>query len=148
MAEEIKHVLEIYIRTTPEKLWQAMTDGDTMEKFFFGQRIDSDWEPGSVIYFTGPDGKKNPSGKLLEFDPPRKMVSTFQPMGEAPDSKPSRLTWEVTPAGESTKLTLVHDQLDAGDPMSQEFRNGWVMFFSTVKTYLETGDALKIDAGK
>jgi uncharacterized protein YndB with AHSA1/START domain len=143
MAADMKHVFEIYIKTTPEKLWQALTDGDVMEKFFFG-RIDSDGTPGSTYYFTGPDGKKNPSGTVVEFDPPHRMVSTFKPGGEAPDSKESRLTWEITPAGETCKLSLVHDQLDAGDPMSQEFRNGWVIFFSAIKTFLETGEALKI----
>src|ERR1700755_3567260 len=106
MAEEIKHVLEIYIRTTPEKLWAAMMDGETMEKYFFGQRLDTTGEPGATMYFTGPGGKKNPSGEVVEFDPPRRLVSTFAPQAEAPDSKPSRLTWELTPAGESTKLTL------------------------------------------
>jgi uncharacterized protein YndB with AHSA1/START domain len=144
MAAEIKHVLEIYIRTTPEKLWAAMTEGDTMEKYFFGQRLDTTGEPGSTIYFTGPDGKKDPSGEVVEFDPPRRLVSTFHPSKASDGSPPSRLTWEITPAGESCKLTLVHDQLDPSDPMSQEFRNGWVMFFSAIKTYLETGEALKI----
>lgn len=144
MAAEIKHVFEIYIRTTPEKLWAAMTSGDTMEKYFFGQRLDTTGEPGSTYYFTDRDGNKNPSGEVVEFDPPRRMVSTFQPPKEAPGSKASRLTWEITPAGESCKLSLVHDQLDPSDPMSQEFRNGWVLFFSAIKTYLETGEALKI----
>jgi len=148
MAAETKHVLEIYIRSTPEKIWQALTDGDIMEKYFFGQRLDSDFEPGSTMYFTGPDGKKNPSGKVIEFDPPRRLVSTFAPQAEAPDTKESRLTWELAPAGESTKLTLIHDQLDSSDPMSQEFRNGWVMFFSAIKTYLETGEPLEISTGK
>jgi len=148
MAAETQNVFEIYIRATPEQVWQAMTDGDTMEKYFFGQRLDTTGEPGSTMYFTGPDGKKNPSGEVIEFDPPRRLVSTFAPQAEAPNTKPSRLTWEITPAGESTKLTLIHDQLDPADPMSQQFRNGWVLFFSALKTYVETGEPLKVDVPK
>ncbi len=143
---EIKHVLEIYIRSTPEKIWQALTDGEQMEKYFFGQRIDfSGWEPGSIYHFRGPDGVKNPAGRIIEADPPRKLVNTLKP---GPNAAESRLTWEITPAGESCKLSLVHDQLDASDPQSEGFKDGWVMFFSAIKTYLETGEALKIEMGK
>ncbi len=140
MAAETKHVLEIYIRTTPEKLWQALTDGEQMAKYFFGQHITfSDWSPGSVYYFKGPDGQNNPAGTITEADPLRKLVNTLKP---GPDASESRLTWEITPAGESCKLTLIHDQLDVNDPMSGGFKDGWVMFFSAIKTWLETGEIL------
>jgi uncharacterized protein YndB with AHSA1/START domain len=76
------------------------------------------------------------------------MVTTFEPQGEAPGAKSSRLTWELTPAGESTKLTLVHDELDPGDPVAQQTRVGWVILFSALKTWLETAQRLEIGTGK
>jgi uncharacterized protein YndB with AHSA1/START domain len=147
MAEETKHVFEVYIRSTPEKIWHALSDPETMKKYFFGQYIESDGAPGSTYYFVTADGSRNPSGKVVEYDPPRRMVSTFQPpvdAGKVTNMQESRLTWEITPMGEACKLTLVHDRLDAANPMSSEFSKGWNLFLSAIKTYLETGEPLTL----
>lgn len=143
---EITNVFEIYIRATPEKIWQGLTDGSVMEKFFFGAHIGSDWKPGSDYYFVAPDGSRMVQGQVVEYDPPRRLVNTFQPhspLGELIDIAESRLTWEIVPMGESTcKLTLIHDKLDGDNPNAAGFGDGWTMFMSAIKTYLETGEAL------
>lgn len=141
MAEETRNVYEIEIRSTPEKIWQGLTDGDTMEKFFMGMRIESEWTPGSDYDFVVPGGLRMTQGKVVEFDPPRKLVTTFQPhspTGELIDIAESRLTWEITELGDACKLVLVHDRLDAANPNSKGFGDGWNMFLSGLKAYLES----------
>jgi uncharacterized protein YndB with AHSA1/START domain len=140
MAEETTNVYEIEIRSTPERIWQGLTDGDTMEKFFMGLRIESEWTPGSDYGFRLPDGSVMVQGQVVECDPPRKLVTTFQPhspTGELIDIAESRLTWEITELGETCKLVLVHDRLDATNPHSKSFGDGWNMFLTGLKTYLE-----------
>jgi uncharacterized protein YndB with AHSA1/START domain len=142
MSEEIRNVYEIEIRSTPEKIWQGLTDADTMEKFFMGMRIESDWQPGSDYYFVVPGGPRLTQGKVVESDPPRRLVTTFQPHSPAGELIPiaeSRLTWEITETGKTCKLVLVHDRLDGSNPHAKDFGDGWNMFLSGLKGYLENG---------
>jgi uncharacterized protein YndB with AHSA1/START domain len=157
MAETAKHVFEIYIKTTPERLWRALTDGGETQKYFFGSRVESDWQPGSQYQYLGatnhPGEDDTPmlGGEIIEADAPRKLSMTFRPLYDrdgALDYPTSRVTWEITPTGETCKLTLVHDELTAGHPLTQEFFSGWSTILSSLKTYLETGEALKIEMGK
>jgi uncharacterized protein YndB with AHSA1/START domain len=141
MSNEITNVYEVEIRSTPEKIWQGLTDADTMEKFFMGLRIESDWETGSDYGFTMPDGSLMVQGQVVECDPPRKLVTTFQPhspTGELIDIAESRLTWEITELGDACKLSLVHDRLDGDNPHSKGFGDGWNMFLTSLKAYLES----------
>jgi uncharacterized protein YndB with AHSA1/START domain len=137
---EITNVYQIEIRSTPEKIWAALTDGSVMEKFFMGLHIESDWTPGSDYGFRMPDGSLMVQGKVLEFDPPRRIVDTFQPhspSGELIDIAESRLTWEIVQNGETCTLTLTHDKLDGDNPNAKGFGDGWNMFLSELKKYLE-----------
>jgi uncharacterized protein YndB with AHSA1/START domain len=147
MAKETTNVFEIYIQATQDKVWQALSDPDIMAKYFFGSRVESNGKPGSTYYFVSADGTRIPTGKVVEIDPPRRMVSTFKPEthnGEPTDIAESLLTWEITPMGNACKLTLIHDKLDATHPLAKEFGQGWTMFLSAIKTYLETGEPLKL----
>ena len=86
MAETTKHVFEIYIKTTPEKLWRALTDGGETVKYFFGSRVESDWQPGSKYEFRGSITHKDEGdipmlgGEVIEAEPPRKLSMTFNPL--------------------------------------------------------------------
>lgn len=119
-GEHHGEVFEIYIRTTPERLWTALTDEKERARFHFGNEITSDWTPGSryAVRHEGADGPLI-DGENVEVDPPRRLVQTmtahFGPETEA--AGPSRLTWEIEPVGDSCRLVLTHDELpdDASD---------------------------------
>ena len=139
----MEKVFEIYIRTTPERLWEAITDAETRTKFQFGNRIDSDWTPGSRLEMTNP---KAPGllgeGVNLEVDPPRRLVQTMVALwGEDVKAEgTSRVTWDIEPVGDSCRLTLTHDQLREG--ANAQLYGGWPMILSGLKTWLETGQVL------
>ena len=144
-AETTKHVFEVYIKTTPEKLWQALTDGTMTEKYYYGSRAQSDWKSGSAYSYLSPDGAALIDGKVIESDPPKRLVTTFNPHWN-PDADgvypESRVTFEIVPTGGVCKLTLVHDELAAGNPMTDGIFSGWSEILSGLKTLLETGEPL------
>ena len=139
----MEKVFEIYIRTTPERLWAAITDPDVRARFHFGNRIDSDWSPGSAYVITNPNAP-DPlmEGENLEVDPPRRLVQSMLALwGEDVAAYgTTRVTWEIEPVGDSCRLTVVHDQIPA-DADAQLY-GGWPMILSGLKTWLETGEEL------
>jgi uncharacterized protein YndB with AHSA1/START domain len=138
---ETSHVYEIYIRTTPERLWQALTSGEDTAKYYFGTNVQNIDQPGADYVYTTPDGNPMLEGKVLEADPPRKLVTTFIPRWvESP--KESTVTYEITPEGDVCRLTLRHDRLVAGDHLTEGVINGWARIFSSLKSLLESGEAL------
>jgi uncharacterized protein YndB with AHSA1/START domain len=139
----MEKVFEIYIKTTPERLWEAITDSEMRRKYTFGVGIDSDWTPGSHYEAVHPSGPTPISeGENLEVDPPRRLVQSFTALwGEDVRSEgTSRVTWEIEPVADSCRLTVTHDQLheDAND----QLYGGWPMILSGLKTLLETGETL------
>jgi uncharacterized protein YndB with AHSA1/START domain len=142
-----KHVYEMYIRTTPEQLWEAIISSE-FTRLYFGGTVESDWQAGSPYRFARNDGQPMHYGTVLECDPPRRLVQTFEhdfseEHGGGPGDR-SRVTWEITALGAACKLTLTHDDF-AGDTRS--FRSAgicWPMIFSGLKTLLETGEALPL----
>jgi uncharacterized protein YndB with AHSA1/START domain len=147
MAEKPTHVFQIYIRTTPENLWRALTDGAITQQYYFGTRVESSWESGALYRCLMPDGSAMVEGQVLEIDPPRRLVTTFMPLwtGSAEGAAPSRVTWEIEPVGDACKLTLTHDDLDPNAPMTQGVVDGWTQILSSLKTLLETGKPLVIE---
>ena len=139
----MEKVFEIYIRTTPERLWEAITDPDTRRRFHFGNRVESDWTPGSPYAVTHPHAE-GPliEGENLEVDPPRRLVQSWHALWgeEAASAGTSRVTWEIEPVGDSCRLTVVHDQLP--EDAREELYGGWPMILSGLKTWLETGEEL------
>ncbi|MGH9276987.1 MAG: SRPBCC family protein, partial [Acidimicrobiales bacterium] len=139
----MEKVFEIYIRTTPERLWEAITDDDIRSKYQFGVRVRSDWTPGSRFEMShgNADGLLG-EGENLEVDPPRRLVQSMRALwsDEAKGEGLSRVTWDIEPVGDSCRLTVTHDQLREG--ASNEVYGGWPMILSGLKTWLETGERL------
>src|SRR3954471_3328517 len=139
----MEKVYEIYIKTTPERLWEAITDPEIRAKYNFGVGVQSDWTEGSSYTSGHPAaGVTIAVGENLEVDPPRRLVQTmtakWSPDVEAEGA--SRVTWEIQQVEDSCCLTVTHDQLrDGAHP---EIYGGWPMILSGLKTWIETGDVL------
>ena len=140
----MEKVFEIYIRTTPERLWEAITDPEIRSKYNFGARQTSDWTPGSR-YEMGAPNAPAPLGEgvNLEVDPPRRLVQSMVALWSEDVKRDgaSRVTWEIQPiAADSCRLTVTHDQLREG--ANEQLYGGWPMILSGLKTWLETGTLL------
>lgn len=135
-------VFEIFIKTTPERLWEAITDPELRSRYSFGVRVESDWEPGSAYSSGVPGVVEIAAGENLEVDPPRRLVQTFQALWSegVKGEGTSRVTWEIEPVGSSCRLAVTHDQLPEG--ANSELFGGWSMILSGLKTLLETGELL------
>jgi DNA-binding transcriptional ArsR family regulator/uncharacterized protein YndB with AHSA1/START domain len=135
-------VFEIYIKTTPERLWEAVTDPGMRAKYSFGVRTDSDWTPGSSYKSSVPGVIDIATGENLEVDPPRRLVQSFNALwsDDVKSVGTSRVTWEIEPVGNSCRLTVTHDRLPEG--ANSEVYGGWPMILSGLKTLVETGELL------
>jgi uncharacterized protein YndB with AHSA1/START domain/DNA-binding transcriptional ArsR family regulator len=135
-------VFEIYIKTTPERLWEAITDPELRARYSFGVETHSDWTPGSSYEASVPGVVDIAAGENLEVDPPRRLVQSFNALwsDEVRAAGTSRVTWEITPVGDSCQLTVIHDRLPDG--ANPELYGGWPMILSGLKTLLETGESL------
>jgi uncharacterized protein YndB with AHSA1/START domain len=142
-GEQMEKVFEIYIKTTPEKLWEAITDPELRSRYSFGVRTESDYTPGSRYSATAKGGSiEIASGENLEVDPPRRLVQSFDALwsDDVRAEGTSRVTWEIEPVGDSCRLVVTHDQLREG--ANDELYGGWPMILSGLKTLLETGENL------
>jgi uncharacterized protein YndB with AHSA1/START domain len=141
LESPVEKVFEIYIRTTPERLWEAITDREIRRRFNFGATVDSDWSPGSRFELRAGEMLLG-DGEVLEADPPRRLVHTMTARwsDEVAGEGASRVTWEIEPVADSCRLTLVHDELREG--ANEELYGGWPMILSGLKTWLETGSEL------
>ena len=135
-------VFETYIKTTPERLWQAITDPEMRAKYSFGVSTESDWTPGSSYTSSVPGVIDIAAGENTEVEPPRRLVQTFTALWseEVKSAGQSRVTWEIEPVGSSCRLRVIHDQLPAD--ANSELYGGWPMILSGLKTLLETGELL------
>ena len=135
-------VFEVFIKTTPERLWEAITDSQQRAKYSFGVQTQSDWTPGSE-YTSGIPGVVDiASGQNVEVDPPRLLVQTFDALwsDQVKAQGTTRVTWEIEPVGGSCRLTVIHDHLPA--EANAELYGGWPMILSGLKTLLESGELL------
>ncbi|MDQ1721135.1 MAG: hypothetical protein QOI26_869 [Pseudonocardiales bacterium] len=139
----MEKVFEIYIRTTPQRLWEAITDSEIRSKYTFGVQISSDWTVGSRYEQSSPnsDGLLG-EGEILEVDPPRRLVQSMVALwsDEVKSEGTSRVTWDIEPVGDSCRLVVTHDQLREG--ANDQLYGGWPMILSGLKTWLETGKLL------
>jgi uncharacterized protein YndB with AHSA1/START domain/DNA-binding transcriptional ArsR family regulator len=143
LEQPMEKAFEIYIRTTPERLWEAITDPEIRSKYNFGARVESDWTPGSHYEMGQPEaGVLLGEGENLEVDPPRRLVQSAQMLwsDDVKREGTTRITWEIEPIGDSCRLTVTHDQLREG--ANPELYGGWPMILSGLKTWLETGELL------
>ena len=142
-ARTMEKVFEIYIKTTPERLWEAITSDELRRRYSFGVGVETDWAPGSGYRATHPRaGFPISEGENLEVDPPRRLVQSFNALwsDDVKAEGTSRVTWEIEPVADSCRLTVTHDQLREG--AHAELYGGWPMILSGLKTLLETGEDL------
>jgi uncharacterized protein YndB with AHSA1/START domain/DNA-binding transcriptional ArsR family regulator len=142
-ASPTDKVFEIYIKATPERLWEAITDDEMRRKYWFGAGVVSDWTPGSRVETVHPNaGVLLGEGENLEVDPPRLLVQSFRALWSEDVKREgtSRVTWEIEPVGDSCRVTVTHDELREG--ANSELYGGWPMILSGLKTLLETGETL------
>lgn len=142
-SRTMEKVFEIYIKTSPERLWEAIVNPEMRRKYTFGIGVTSDWTNGSHYAGTAP-GVSEPmlEGENLEVDPPRRLVQSFNARwsDNVKAEATSRVTWEIEPVADSCRLTVIHDQLREG--ASSELYGGWPMILSGLKTLLETSETL------
>ncbi len=139
----MEKVFEIYIKTTPKRLWEAITDPEMRRVYNFGVGVVSEWTPGSHYEAVHPQAPTAIfAGENLEVDPPRRLVQSYTALwsDDVKAEGTSRVTWEIEPVGDSCRLTVTHDQLREG--ANPELYGGWPMILSGLKTLLETGESL------
>ena len=132
-----------YITTTPQKLWDHLTNGDFTVKYWVGMRWECDWKVGSRFKVTTPNGTPGITGEILEFTPPKRLVYTFA-APQVPDEVASRVTYDIEPLGREVKLTVTHDGFPVDSKVFSSIQNGWPKVLSSLKTLLETGVSLDI----
>ena len=146
MTAQTTQVYSVFVRATPEQLWDAITKPEFTSKYFYGSVIDSTWEPGAT--YTGWSSDRSQQyveGEVIEASPPRKLVTTWRALydPETAAEPYSRVTWEIEPAdGGVTKLTVVHDELEAAPKTAENVASGWSYVLSGLTTLLETGEPL------
>ena len=141
-TETTTQVYQLFIKATPEQIWEAITNPDLTEKYFHGGRIELVDGRRRAI---GPDGLLRGDAAVIEEDPPRRLVhgwrSVYDP--ELAEEEESRVTWEIEPhEGGISKLTLVHDRLEGAPKTAEHVAGGWMFVLSGLKTVLETGEPL------
>jgi uncharacterized protein YndB with AHSA1/START domain len=143
-------IYTIYIVSTPEKVWQALTSAEFSRKYFFGNAVEVDLRVGGSYIVRTPDGALHISGEVIECDPPRKLTFTFNVNRPALIEKlgSTLVTYEIEPVGEVVKLTLIqsHDR-PLNDDILSGGRQGWPAILSGLKSVLETGHAPDIKMG-
>ncbi len=141
---ESTFVYTTFIRTTPEKLWSALTDAEQMREYWFGMCIQSDWKVGSPWQMLFTDGSVADAGEVLEFDPPKRMVlkwrNEFRPELKAEGF--CQCTMELEPEGSAVKLTITHTMKRPESKMIQAVSGGWPKILSNLKSLIETGQVV------
>jgi uncharacterized protein YndB with AHSA1/START domain len=141
---QLQHVHVVHIRTTPEKLWAALTRPEFTRQYYYGTDVVTDWKVGSKIeYLRSKDGKTESvlTGEVLEFTPPRRLVHTFS--FPSTGDEPTKVTYELEPIGEMVKLTMTHEGFAGETKTYQMITSGWTPLFDGLKSLLETGKALE-----
>lgn len=133
-----------FIRTTPERLWSALTDADAMRQYWFGMHQDTDFRPGSPWRLVFPDGRVADAGEIIESDRPRRLVikwrNEFKP--ELKEEGYSRCVMEIEKLEGAVKLTIAHTMEGPGDKMIAAVSAGWPRVLSNLKSLLETGEVV------
>ena len=139
-------VYAVFIKATPEQIWEGITNPDFTEKYFYGSRAKFDLRPGGIYNGLGGDDESVlVDGEVLQSDPPRRLVHTWRALydPETASEPHSRVSWEIEPQdGGFTKLTVVHDRLEEAPKTALSVAGGWSLVLSGLKTLLETGKPL------
>jgi uncharacterized protein YndB with AHSA1/START domain len=138
-VSDAKHIVEMQVRATPTEIWNALTRPELTRRYFYGATFEGRLEPGAAYLYRLPDGSEGVKGRLLEVEPPTRLVMTYE-MAFHPEARldpPSRRTWQIEPLGESCQVRLVHDFLSAGSATYRESRN-WNPVLAGLKAMLES----------
>ncbi len=136
------YVYVTYIASTPEKVFDALTNPEMTRRYWFNHRNASDWRPGSRWQHQDYDDATHVDivGRVVEISPPTRLVVTWaDPAEEADAGRASRVTYEVVPIDSGSRLTVTHEELEAGSEMEKGITYGWPVVLSNLKTLLETG---------
>lgn len=138
------HVYQAFIKAAPPEVWRAITDGDMTLKYFYGTRVESDWEPNAKIRYTAPDGTLVADGEILSIEPGLRVEMTFIPHWDAELEAEggAREVWIVEDAEGATKLTVELYDIALDSKTYTDFVNGFPYIVSGMKTLLETGAPL------
>lgn len=143
-ANTIERSYEVVIKSPVTAIWQAITDGTLTQKYFFHTQVRSDWAAGSAITYYNEDGSLSSQGVILAIEPQRLLQATFEPLWLEEKKEPSVVNWEIQSLGETTLLTLTQSKIDSAT--FEEMHTGWVFVVSSLKSLLETGEALPVPA--
>ncbi len=140
-----RFVYVTYIRTTPEKLWKALIDPEFTRRFWNETWQDCEWKPGATWRLMIPDGRVADAGEVVEIEPQRRLALRWRNefMPELREEGYSRMTYEIEKKGESVKLTVIHEMERGGSKLIDAVSGGWPMILSSLKSLLETGQALE-----
>ncbi len=146
--ERPRFVTQIFIRATPDQVWRAITESEFTIRYYYGSTVESDWRAGSPFRYAI-SGNEAIVGTVLEADPPRRLVQTFDARWDddvSPDA-PSRLTWELEEAAPGvTKVTTIHDEFPSRTATFEQVAGGMPFILSGLKSLLETGEPLVPEA--
>ncbi|GAB4199877.1 MAG: SRPBCC domain-containing protein [Roseiflexaceae bacterium] len=135
------HTYETIVLSTPEQVWNALTDGELTQQYYFGTRVESDWTKGSPVRYYGYDGQIALDGEILEIEPAQRLVTTFVP-NWVPGAGSSQLSWEIQSLGPVSHIKLVHSGIDDATFEAGQMHLGWVFGLASLKSLLENGQAL------
>jgi uncharacterized protein YndB with AHSA1/START domain len=142
IAPTTTQVYQVFIKATPEAIWDAITKPEFTQKYFFASRIEfADGQRRS----WGPNGESWGDAPVLEWEPPRRLVHGWRGLydPELAEEDESRVSWEIEPQdGDYSKLTVVHDRLEGAPKTAESVAGGWMLVISGLKTLLETGEPL------
>lgn len=138
------HIYQVIINVSPAVVWNAITEGDITEQYFYGTRVESTWEAGSRITYSYPDGRLASEGEILSIEPGSMVEMTFQALWDEGlvAEGPAREIWRVEDFGGAAKLTIELYDTPAGSRTHTDFVNGFPYIVSGMKTLLETGETL------
>jgi len=146
MTAQTTQVYSVFIRATPEQIWDAITKPEFTAKYFYGSLVDSTFEPGAPFLSYSPDRSQLwVDGVVEEAVRPRRLSHTWRALydEETAAEEHSRVTWEIEPGdGGVSKLTVVHDRLEGAPKTAANVAGGWMYILSGMKTLLETGEPL------
>ncbi|MES2923506.1 MAG: SRPBCC family protein [Verrucomicrobiota bacterium] len=136
MTDTPKLVYVTHIRTTPAKLWEALTNPDFIQQYWFGCRNTSSWKEGDVIESRSPEGKLEWHGKILKSAPEEELVFTFDHLTDEP---PSTVRFKIEPQKDTVQLTITHEDFPEVSALRDRVKNGWPSIIEGIKSLLETG---------
>lgn len=141
MGNGDRFVYVTFIRTTPDKLWDALTKPEFTRQYWFGTSLNSTWNGGSSWKLETPDGRITDSGKVLEIDKPKRLVLSWKHelMADMKDEENARAIFELEPQGDVVKLTITHESDKKDSKLIKGVSGGWPIILASLKSLLETG---------